>query len=214
MRAAFIFPPAWAPWAPSYAMALLRAQALKAGHEFIGFDLNIDLYHAVSSSEKNLWLDENVVFWLDERRVAGLIETYGEFLDKYVERIVATGAGVYAFSVQAASSVFAVLIARRVKRLDPDGYVLLAARTASAPKGEPVSSRSHVSMVSASRGRSLLARVPRPLRAQWHGNGAVAGLVFRNSDGTITDCGDPRIPTSLDELPFADYSGVISTSTA
>lgn len=209
MRAAFIFPPAWAPWAPSYAMALLRAQALKAGHEFIGFDLNIDLYHAVSSSEKNLWLDENVVFWLDERRVAGLIETYGEFLDKYVERIVATGAGVYAFSVQAASSVFAVLIARRVKRLDPDGYVLFGGPDCfRAERGAGFLKEPCIDGICVGEGDLFWPEFLDRCEHNGTGNGAVAGLVFRNSDGTITDCGDPRIPTSLDELPFADYSGV------
>lgn len=58
MTIAFVFPPAWAPWSPSYAMALLGAARRAAGHDFVGFDLNIGFHNAVPEDDRRLWRDD------------------------------------------------------------------------------------------------------------------------------------------------------------
>lgn len=209
MRAAFVFPPAWAPWAPSYGMALLRAQALHRGHEFIGFDLNIDMYHAVSSAQKGLWLDENVVFWFDQQRVEGLLDAYEQFINDYIKKIVATNAGVYAFSVQAASSEFAILIARKVKQLDPEGFILFGGPDCfRAERGVKFLQEPCINAICVGEADLFWPDFLDLFEQTNSKPSALPGLVFRNPDGTITDGGDPQIPTNLDKLPFADYSGV------
>ena len=42
MKVAFLFLPPWDPKYPSYSMALFKASTKEGGHDFIGFDLNVD----------------------------------------------------------------------------------------------------------------------------------------------------------------------------
>jgi hypothetical protein len=59
MKVAFVFPPAWAPWAPSYAMALFAGGLRREGHNFLGYDLNIELYRAFGETAETFWRDDH-----------------------------------------------------------------------------------------------------------------------------------------------------------
>lgn len=124
MKLAFIYPPAWAPWAHSYAMALLSAGAKKSGHTFIGFDLNIDFYNSVSEEDKELWLEDNVVYWENEKYLETFISRYSTFIDKYIDEIVATRVPLCAFSINSASSRFARIFARKIKERNKNIFIL------------------------------------------------------------------------------------------
>ena len=58
MNVAYIFPPPWDPTFPPYAMTLFEASTKKHHHGFFGFDLNVDLFHAVSEEDKDWWEDQ------------------------------------------------------------------------------------------------------------------------------------------------------------
>jgi anaerobic magnesium-protoporphyrin IX monomethyl ester cyclase len=206
MRVAFVFSPAWAPWAPSYAMALLDAQARKRGHEFSGFDLNIDFYNAVSSADKNLWLDENVLFWLDALRVRRFVDANSGFLDDYIKKVVSTGARLYAFSVQTASSMFASVMAEKIKRFDPGSFVLFGgADCFRAERGVQLLENPSIDAICTGEGDLFWPEFLDLFERNGFRPARIEGLVFRNSDGTLVDCGDPKLPTDLDSLPFANY---------
>jgi radical SAM superfamily enzyme YgiQ (UPF0313 family) len=208
MKVTFIFPPAWAPWAPSYAMALLNSLARKRGHDFIGYDLNIDFYNSVTSSDKNLWNDENVVFWFERKRVEELIKTHEEFIDNYIDKIVATRSKLYAFSVQTASSIFASLIAEKIKKRIPDCFILFGGPDCfRSERGLNFFKDPHIDGICVGEGDCFWPEFLNTFEENNYRVAKVEGLVFRNPDGTLNDCGDPIIPTNLDDLPFADYSG-------
>lgn len=206
MKTAFVFPPAWAPWAPSYAMALLKAAACAAGHDFIGFDLNIDLHNAVPEGDRDLWRDDQAPFWGAMNQLVPYFERHRPFFEEYARQILATGAPVMAFSVNSASSNCAILLARLIKTMSPQTYVLFGGPDCfRAERGLAMLDEPAVDAICTGEGDLVWG----PFLDAFAVYGPavdVAGFCYRRGD-TILDRGDPPIVTDLDGLPPADFGG-------
>ena len=188
-------------------MALLDSQARNRGHDFRGFDLNIDLYNAVSSETKSLWLDENALFWLDPNRVRRFVDENSGVLDDYLRKVIATGARLYAFSVQTASSVFASMMAEKIKLFDPGSFVLFGGPDCfRSERGVRLFDNPSIDAICTGEGDLFWPEFLDLFERNGFRPGPIEGLVFRRDDGTLADCGDPRLPGDLDSLPFANYS--------
>jgi anaerobic magnesium-protoporphyrin IX monomethyl ester cyclase len=205
-----IFPPAWAPWAPSYAIALLKSAAGARGHSINTFDLNIDLHNAVSQDDQMFWRDEHVLFWESDASVATLVSRYEPFLDSYVDRMMLGGASLYACSVNSASHRFAHRIAEKIKKRDPAAFMLFGGPACfRSETGLEILRYSSVDAVCTGEGDSAWPEFLDVFEKNGYRlNGQdIKGFSIRTG-GSIIDYGDPEISMDLDHLPYADYSSV------
>jgi hypothetical protein len=123
MKVGFLFMPPWDPTYPSYAMALFKASTIERGHDFIGFDLNVDLYNAVRDEDKKLWEAQHATLWdVDPEQ---FIDKYSEYLDSYIEKIVQHKIDLYALSIICFSKHLAFYLAQRIKELIPNAAILI-----------------------------------------------------------------------------------------
>lgn len=207
MRVAFVYPPAWAPWAPSYAMGLLKAATQASGHEFFGFDLNIDLHNSVRAEQQRLWNDDEAGFWRNKDNLSALHHEYETFFDSYIDQILKADAPLVAFSVTSASTEFALTIAERLKRRNPDLYILFGGPDCfRAERGLAVLDDPSVDAVCTGEGDLVWPMFLDSFEKTGGRPEPTMGFTFKGADGELVDCGDPGPVMDLDAVPFADYS--------
>lgn len=211
MKTAFVYPPAWAPWAPSYAMALLKAEAEQRRHIVTALDLNIDFHNAVSDSDKKLWRDEYAVRWQTEESVREIMNNYSDFLDNYVKIILSEQAPLCAFSVNSASSLFARLFARKIKERSPSTFILFGGPDCfRSEAGLEILKDPAVDAICTGEGdKAWPDFLDYFEKNDYRIDGLdVKGFCYNKKDGTVADHGDPELVTKLDALPFAAYDSV------
>lgn len=209
MKISFVFPPAWSPAAPSYGMALLGASCRRAGHEFHGFDLNIDFYRAVDESLQPMWLDENAVSWYTAKFIDQLVSDYTPFLRQYVDRVLAPKPDLLAVSVQTASSLFGLAFAKLVRERAPGIFVLFGGPDCfPSERGLSILDSDWVDALCSGEGDEVLPGYLEQLPANGMRPVEMRGFCHRRPDGTIFDGGQPGPVMNLDALPYADFSGI------
>lgn len=209
MKVAFVFPPAWAPWAPSYAMALFAGGLRREGHEFFGYDLNIDFYHEYGAGAEDLWRDDGVPQWNDQAFIDKVFQDHSRFLDRYIDRILARRPDILCLSVQSASTPFALALASRVRRRRPSLFILFGGPDCF-PSEAGLSLLRHdcVDAICTGEGDEVLPLYLKALSENFMRPVEMKGFCHRRADGTIFDGGLPDPVMNLDGLAFADFSDV------
>ena len=206
MKVAFIFPPPWAPWAPSYAMGLLVAAGKKRGHDVIGFDLNIEMYNAVKENDKKLWNDDHVLTWLQPAQLEKILSQYEVFIDKYVDKIVATGAALCGISVNSASAPFSLYLAAKLKKRNPDLYILFGGPDCfRSERGLGFFDDQNVDAICVSEADHVWPNFLDIFENNNFQPGKLEDICYRLGDNSILDPGDAEIVSDLNGLSFADY---------
>ncbi len=209
MRAVFVFPPAWAPWAPSYAMGLLSAAAKRRGHEFIGLDMNIEVHNAVAVPHREWWLDHNVLGWCNNSILDELWTRYPALLDGLVAQVVSAGAPLCAFSVTSASSNFARRMAKMIKQRSPSMTILFGGpHCFRSEAGLDLLADPAIDAICTGEGDLVWPDFLDAFEENGFRLRDVRGICYKRPDGQIVDCGDPELVTDLDSVPYADYSSV------
>jgi anaerobic magnesium-protoporphyrin IX monomethyl ester cyclase len=207
MKAFFIYPPPWAPWAPSYGAALLFAAAKRNGHVMLPIDLNIELHNSVAAANRPWWADDKAQQWSDEAFLNGLWADQAGVLDPIVAKIAGSGPPLCAFSVHSSSVAFALLMARKVKQRNAAITILFGGPHCFRSEGG-LEILNHPCVDAICTGEGDVAW-PSLLDAfEKNGNqlSDVRGICYKRPDGSIVDCGDPELVGDLDSLPFADFS--------
>ena len=207
MKAFFVYPPPWAPWAPSYATALLFAAAKQRGHKMIPVDVNIELHNGVDPANRDWWADHKAQQWSDEAFLNDLWADQTGVLHPIVARIAASGSRLCAFSVNSSSVAFAQLMARKIKEQNPSVTILFGGPHCFRSEGG-LELLNDPSVDAVCTGEGDLAW-PNFLDAfQKNGNrlSDVQGICYKRADGSVVDCGDPELVDDLDTLPYADFS--------
>lgn len=209
MQAVLVFPPVWAPWAPSYAMGLLSAAAKQRGHECVGLDANIEFYRSVDAAQQAWWLDDKGSLWLQDSFIEELWAQYADALNVLVGRVIQANVPLCAFSVLSTSTKFALKMAEKIKERNPSIVIVFGGPDCFwSERGlELLESRAVDAICT---GEGDLAW-PNFLDAFEKNNFRlcdVRGFCYKKSNGRIVDCGTPDLVKDLDSLPYADYSGV------
>jgi len=209
MKISYIFPPAWSAWAPSYGMALLAGTCRRAGHEFHGFDLNIDMYRAVDATLHDLWRDDGAMSWNEQPFIDQLFTDNQKFLSAYVDRVLAPGIDVLAVSVQSASSLFGLAFARLVRQRAPHVFILFGGPDCfPSERGLSLLNYDCVDAICAGEGDEVLPTYLEKIAANEMRPVEMHGFCHRRPNGSIFDGGQPSPVFNLDGLPFADFSGI------
>lgn len=209
MKVAFVFPPPWAPVAPSYAMALFASGCRRAGHVFRGYDLNIDMYHAMGPIAANLWRDDHVPHWCDRTYVDGLFSKQANFLASYIDDILAGEPDVLCVSIQSASSLFGMAFAERVRLRAPGIHILFGGPDCfPSERGLSLLNEPYIDAICTGEGDEVLPQYLAALEQNGMQPVEMKGFCRRRQDGGVFNGGQPDPVLDLDELAFADFSGI------
>ena len=205
MKVALVQCPGWGRECPPFAMACLAAYVRRHGHEAACFDLNNAFFHNIPDFRR-MWEDKDYYsFWENPSRISDLMLKCGDGVDRYVERILATGAPIIGFTTHTTSYLVSLHIARRIKRKDPSRIVVFGGPQCSrAQAGRSFAGEDCVDAVAVGEGEATLLALMETVEREG-GLRPMPGLILRWK-GKVVDCGDRELIADLDSLPFPDYS--------
>jgi radical SAM superfamily enzyme YgiQ (UPF0313 family) len=207
MKVAFLFLPPWDPKYPSYSMALFKASAKEGGHDFIGLDLNVDLYNAAQDDDKKMWDAQHANLWdVDHDKI---IQKYTDYLSSYIEKMIANEIDLYTMSIMGYSKRLAFYIAQRIKELVPKALILMGGpQCFPAYDGLKLFENRYVDAICTGEGDTIWPQVLEHFSKQRDLQIDIPGLSYKKHDGTIIDNGVPELVKDLNAIPFADYSDI------
>ena len=207
MKVAFIFLPPWDPQYPSYAMALFKGSTKESGHEFIGFDLNVDIYRSAQKEDKHFWNAQVANSWAVDSD--NMIQRFSKYIDSYLDKMTGNDIDLYAMSINIYSKYLALYIAQRIKEMNPSARILMGGpQCFPAYDGLDILQNQYVDAICTGEGDLIWPRILDYFANNRNLQLDIPGLSYRSDDGQIKDNGVPEIPRDLDSLPFADYSDV------
>ncbi|MGO9532064.1 MAG: B12-binding domain-containing radical SAM protein [Syntrophobacteraceae bacterium] len=207
MKVAYIFPPPWDPKYPPYAMALFKCSTKQEHHDFVGFDLNVELFHAVTEQDKDWWNAQFAFRWIEGSDY--IIEKYSEFLNSYLDNIFNVKADLYAVYINSHSKPLALFIAGKIKEKNRRSAIIFGGpQCFPAYEGIKILDNQFVDAVCTGEGDLVWPRI-----LDWfstHGNLHIdiPGIAYKTDGGDIVDGGVPELVQDLNAVPFADYSDV------
>ncbi len=104
-------------------MALFEGSTKCHNHQFFGFDLNVDLYHAVSDEDKDLWGRINMRS-VGTQEWERIVKQYSSFLDVYITSILKRRINLYAFYTSVYSKHLAFFIAKKIKETNHKSAII------------------------------------------------------------------------------------------
>ena len=208
MNVAYIFPPPWDPTYPPYAMALFAASTKRHLHNFFGFDLNVDLFHAVSEDDRIMWKDQYAIRW--KREGDRILEQYSDFLDAYIARILNLNITLYAFYTLGYSKQIAFFVARKINKHSAEAAIILGGPQECFPAydGVAILENDFVDAICTGEGDSVWPAILDGVSKQGNLHIDMPGVAYKASDGTIVNGGVPKLVDDLDTIPCADYSSI------
>jgi len=207
MKVAFIFLPPWDTQYPSYAMALFKASTKETGHDFIDFDLNVDLYKAVQKDDKKLWDAQVAYLWgIDHDKI---FHKYSSYLDSYIEKMIENKIDIYAISINVYSKHLAFYIVKRIKERNPEAAILVGGpQCFPSYDGINILDNKCVDAICTGEGDLIWPKVLDHFNKYRNLQIDIPGISYRKSDGSVIDNGVPEVVKDLNSIPFADYSDV------
>ena len=118
MSVALIQCPPWGTFDPPIGLAQLSSFLKKQGHQVKVFDLNIKMYLNQSEDRRSIWAWEEGDFWYHPEYVKKFFSGNSRITDYYVERILKYNIRIVGFSVNTASRLSSLELARRLKARD------------------------------------------------------------------------------------------------
>lgn len=205
MKVALVQCPGWGRECPPFALAMLAAYARQRGHQAVCLDLNNALYHA-SPEHRRMWEDKDYYsFWENPGQVGELIDKNEEIVDRFLRRVLDTGAPIIGFSTHTTSFLVSLELARRIKAADPGRIVLFGGPQCSREQaGLRFAEQPQVDAVVVREGEETLVQILDTLERE----GALKpmpGILLRVG-GRVRDCGDRELIRDLNALPYPDYS--------
>lgn len=207
MKVAFLFLPPWDPKYPSYAAALFKASTKEAGHEFIEFDLNVDLYNAADKADKKLWDGQVANLWSVD--YDHIINKYAGYLDSYLEKIFKNEIDLYAVSINHYSMHLGLFMARKIKERNSEAIILFGGpQCFPSYDGIKVLENKCVDAICTGEGDVIWPKVLEHFNEYRNLQIDIPGICYKKDDDTITDNGVPELVKDLNSIPFADYSDI------
>lgn len=207
MRIALVQTPVWGTYDPPIGLAQLSGCLKEAGHSVFVFDLNIRLYRGRCENYRNMWAWEQSSFWYSRENVDNFFVQNKPSIDEYVNEIADAGVRIVGFSVNAASQMASLKIAQMLKKADSritvvfGGPLFFEERFVNCVLRED-----SVDIVIRGEGESVFLDLAHCIEAGESLSGCL-GIYFKDN-GKITHTGIPETLSSLDALPFMDFSGL------
>jgi hypothetical protein len=120
MKIALVQCPVWGTYDPPLALAQLSGCLKKAGHQVSCFDFNIRFYLNRDSCYRDYWAWEQSLSWYNEENVDKFFKDNERLIEKCVDELIAVVPKIVGFSVNAASRLSSLKIARMIKDINKD----------------------------------------------------------------------------------------------
>jgi radical SAM superfamily enzyme YgiQ (UPF0313 family) len=198
--------PAWGRDSPPLAISLLGANLRTKDFEVYLFDMNIEFFRMVTTSQRRLWSEEMGLFWSSEESVQRLMEEYNDEIEKQVSQIIETGSQLVGFTLYASSIFFSLEIIKQLKERSLDTLVVVGGpSTAEYTGGLKLLDNPDIDAIVLREGDITVPEMCAVFREKGHLE-KIAGLVFKDGDHIIHG-GERKPVASLDSIPFPDYAG-------
>jgi anaerobic magnesium-protoporphyrin IX monomethyl ester cyclase len=206
MKVALVQPPVWWTIDPPLGLAQVAGALKAAGHDTAVFDFNIELWHRRPPEYENLWLWEQSHFWHDPAVIDRFFGDNKGLIEKEVEDLLESDAGIVAFSVNVGSRLAALKLAGMIKEADPSRKVVFGGQDFFiGDKAREVLAHAAVDAVVRDAGEDVFPA----LVADFERTGRLScrpGTVVRDG-AAIADGGRAPFKRLLDDMPFADLTG-------
>ena len=205
MRIALIQCPVWGTYDPPLALAQLSSCLKKAGNEVRSFDLNIKFYLTRAENYKHMWAWEQSLFWYDRQNVDKYFADNESLIKNYIDEILNYGPKVIGFSVNAASILSSIKVARMIKHADPSVTVIFGGPLFFEQKNiNEVFNESIVDIIVPGEGEVTLPELAHFIESK-KDISACPGIYFmKNKEVVCTK--KKEMACNLDFLPFMDFS--------
>lgn len=207
MKIVLIQCPVWGTYDPPVGLAQLSGCLKQAGHEAAVFDINIKLYRQRSENYKNIWAWEQCSFWYDEESVEKFFTDNRTSIEEQINKIIASNSKAVCFSVNAASKLSSLKLARMIKEIDKGIVVIFGGPLFFENRFiAPVLDTGAVDFVAPGEGENVLVELVRALET---GKDTVScrGVYFER-DNQLVNTGENDSWVELESLPFMDFSGL------
>jgi len=206
MKAVLVQFPCWVVDSPPYNIALLKAVCERHGHSIVCLDFNIRFYKYLALELKRS-IYGNPTNWYNYEYAEAVINEHSGFVEKCVEEIISMDSRVIGFTVTGLNIRFSKEIAKKIKDKDKSKIIIFGGpHCFKTELGDKLLyTTSYIDAVCYLEGENILPYLLDDIEK--HGSiRCLAGIGYREKNGKIIDCGDPRLLKELDTLPFADYS--------
>jgi radical SAM superfamily enzyme YgiQ (UPF0313 family) len=203
-KIALIQCPVWGTYDPPIVLAQLAGCLKKAGQEVFVFDLNIKLYQSRNDNYKDMWAWEQCSFWYNAESVNNFFIYNKAAIDRHINEIIETGVKVFGFSVNAASRLASLKVAKIIKNIKKDAIVIFGGPLFFENRFvESVLNEGVTDYVIAGEAEAILEDFIQAL--QVGGNIFSCKEIHSKAGGKIVSTGIVPL-VSLDSLPFLDFS--------
>lgn len=206
MKIAFIQCPVWGTYDPPLALAQLSACLKKEENEVYVFDLNIKLYLNRKENYKNIWAWEQSLFWYDLKQVNEFFKDNSEDIESHLRDVLNTGARIVGFSVNAASRLSSLEIAKRLKQRNKEIVVVFGGPLFFEKNfvDSVLLNEDLVDIVIPGEGEITFCELVRTIDDN-QDIFSCKGIAFKK-DGRTINTSSRELLTNLDELPFLDFT--------
>ncbi len=205
MKIALIQCPVWGTYDPPLALAQLSSCLKSEGNDVYVLDLNIKLYLNRTENYRNMWAWEQSSFWYDAECVRNFFEDNDKDIELHLKNIIESGARIIGFSVNAASKLSSIEVARRLKEQNKEliiifgGPLFFEKRLITLILNEAA-----IDVVIAGEGEVAFCELVRLIEKN-QDISFCKGLVFKKN-GKVVNTGSRGLLPNLDSLPFLDFT--------
>jgi len=205
MKLALIQCPVWGTYDPPVALAQLSSCLKKEGNEVYVFDLNIKLYLNRTEDYKNMWAWEQCLFWYDKGQVDKFFRDNSKDIEGYVKDIINTEVRIIGFSVNTASRIASIKLARQLKEIDKRLVIIFGGPLFFEKRFiDSILNEGSVEIVVPGEGEDTFCELVTMIeKGQDFSN--CKGIAFKRKD-QIVNTGPRGLMKDLDALPFLDFS--------
>ena len=202
-RIALLQPPVWGIYEPPVALAQLSSCLKSAAFKVSVFDLNIELYHQCKDKHKNFWAIEQSSFWANKDNVEKFFQEQYDFIEDYLNKIIASSPQVVGFSVNVCSLPATIELAKRLKYKIPEVKIVLGGPIFFLDCDAPSLLKNDcIDIIVQSEAEETLCELAQFL-SEAKELRLCRGIYFKNEGGLIKTETRPLIK-NLDTLPFLD----------
>lgn len=209
MKIALVLCPLWTVESPSYTLGILSANLRKHGHHVKCFDLNIDIYRNCKDKEEiDTWqMDEKGTVWYEEKYVLDFINRHNSYIKNLTNKILSYNPDVIGFTAYSTSRHFSYELARRIKEKNKKNVIIFGGpQCFKNCEGMDILKRPYIDAVCFGEGDIAFPKMLDDICKNKMIIGQYPGFGIRDGKNRVIDCGDEKLTTDLNNLPYADYS--------
>ena len=197
--------PCWGLYAPPLGLASLSAFLREKGYKVLVLDINVDMFYKSKEEYRVFWQDANHEFWRNESLVEKFFSDNYDLIEPYLKQICDSDAKVVGFSVYDTCMHFSLLLSRKIKEKNKEKIIVFGGPHCSRYMArELILSHESVDILVEGEGESTLMEIMQ-LAGKENKISFCPGSTVRTDKGII-DCGERELISSLDSLPFPDFS--------